>query len=305
MNQLNKFVEQLHSIKQLIEYFIVLIETIPEEQYDESNEMIIKREESSLEHYEEGFNVLEYILSSENDMKQLFEYCKENKQYCLYNIKRILEKLIPLQKEEDSRKGYEMKLKEIRSQDYHSPTNSLIKQSNLKENEIKQLEDWTGLKCSEIVFDSRFDNWDINTSTFNKKLLEKNQLLFIVEDEDCELFGYYLENHLCEWKESQSSGMKSFHFNLRSNGRLNKPMKFEPINEITNLYKTCSDDSNDLIVLGDMRLCKQQRKQLCEVLIYGEDFNYHDISKALCGKESCMFDAECFTLRRLIVIQMK
>ena len=48
---------------------------------------------------------------------------------------------------------------------------------------MKQFEEWTELKYSEIVFDSDEDNWSINTSVFAEKIMGKDQLLFLIEDE--------------------------------------------------------------------------------------------------------------------------
>ena len=36
--------------------------------------------------------------------------------------------------------------------------------------QLKQIEEWTGLKCKEILFDSDIDNWEKDTSTFDSKI---------------------------------------------------------------------------------------------------------------------------------------
>ena len=40
----------------------------------------------------------------------------------------------------------------------------------LDENEFNQLEQWTNKKCSEVLFDSDKDNWDVNTSVFEDRV---------------------------------------------------------------------------------------------------------------------------------------
>ena len=50
---------------------------------------------------------------------------------------------------------------------------------NLNE-DYKQLEEWTELKCSEIVFDSNVDNWDKNTSVLNERIIGKKQVAFVI-----------------------------------------------------------------------------------------------------------------------------
>ena len=49
----------------------------------------------------------------------------------------------------------------------------------LDENEMNQLEQWTNKKCSEVLFDSDKDDWNQNTSVFNDKIENKNNLLFV------------------------------------------------------------------------------------------------------------------------------
>ena len=51
----------------------------------------------------------------------------------------------------------------------------------------------------------------------------------MIEDEDGEIFGYYLNTEIVEeYRWYQVTDSKSFHFNLQSkNNRLNQPMKFE------------------------------------------------------------------------------
>ena len=62
----------------------------------------------------------------------------------------------------------------------------------LKGKETMQIEEWTGLYCGEILFDSEIDNWKKNESVFDERIKGRKQLLFIIEDEYHEQFGYYL-----------------------------------------------------------------------------------------------------------------
>ena len=95
------------------------------------------------------------------------------------------------------------------------PQNRPLKQAKLTPEEQKQFEEWTGLQCSDIVFDSNVDNWSKDTSVFNERIIGKKQLVFLIEDEDGEKFGYYLNTQVIEkygkWIETDK---KSFHFNL-------------------------------------------------------------------------------------------
>ena len=92
----------------------------------------------------------------------------------------------------------------------------------------KQIEEWTGLNCSDIIFDSDVDNWSRNSSVLNERIIGKKQLLFLIEDGDREKFGYYLNSEIVnKYNERIETDDKSFEFNLESNGRIKQPMKFE------------------------------------------------------------------------------
>ena len=67
--------------------------------------------------------------------------------------------------------------------------------SLVEENHKKQLEEWCGLQCKDLLFDSSIDSW-INTSTLNKKIIGKKELIFLIESEDNELFCYYLNTEI-------------------------------------------------------------------------------------------------------------
>ena len=56
----------------------------------------------------------------------------------------------------------------------------IVDETILMNKEKKQIEEWTRKKCSEVLFDSNKDDWDINTSVFNQRIENKSQ--FVVED---------------------------------------------------------------------------------------------------------------------------
>ena len=69
-------------------------------------------------------------------------------------------------------------------------------QKHNEEHQRKQIEEWTGLKYGEILFDSDKDNWSKETSVFDDKIKGKKRLLFMIEDNYCEKFGYYLNTNV-------------------------------------------------------------------------------------------------------------
>ena len=100
------------------------------------------------------------------------------------------------------------------------------------------------------------------------------------------------------WERIQADN-KTFEFNLQSNGRLSKPMKFEMKDSENGGYMLYNKTwIGGLIELGDLKLKKQQSDYQSCYCQHNDKFHYHGIEKALCGKQY-------FTLKRIVVIQMK
>ena len=122
----------------------------------------------------------------------------------------------------------------------------------INEKEQKQIEEWTSLKCLDILFDSNVDNWSHHTSVFDKRIIGKKQLVFLIEDDRGEKFGYYLNTKIVEKYYTRiKTDNKSFEFNLESNGRLKHPMKFEIIN-LRGGYHLFEKSHKYLIWLGNI-----------------------------------------------------
>ena len=176
----------------------------------------------------------------------------------------------------------------------------------MKEEHQKQLEEWTSLKCGDIVFDSNVDDWSEDISVFNKRIIGKKQLVFLIEDEDNEIFGYYFNTEVVEkCYVNQETDSNSIQFNLQSkNNRLKQPMKFEIKDLVWGGIWLYGKGDGDLIILGDIYLRKENKKNISCCYQNEDNFDYHGIENALCGKEpnnERMF----FTPKRILVIQMK
>ena len=223
--------------------------------------------------------------------------------YCFSNCQELTE-IKGIEEIKEYGKGCFINCPKLNKEEYPQ-----VKQNNeeylnekIKEKDQKQLEEWTGLKCSDILFDSVIDNWSEYTSVLNDRIIGKKQLVFLIEDDDGEKFGYYLNTEVIEnydedeWTETDN---RTFHFNLESkDNRLSKPMKFE----ITDPQKGgcyLSEKSHEcLIVLGDITLHKENKKNESCCDQDEDNFDYHGIEKALCGKEY-------FIPQKILVIQMK
>ena len=184
----------------------------------------------------------------------------------------------------------------------------------LSSDQIHQLEEWTELKCSEIVFDSIKDDWNERTSIFNERIIGKKRLLFLIKEKDNELFGYHFAPEIVDemndydLHERLSADETCFSFILSSPRKSFQPMKYE-VNKLENggLLLFDNDDAKGrLISLGDITLMKEMDRQYCICLQSGS-FNYHGVKNPLCSKTVKSFPPKVddyFVVDRIVVVQM-
>ncbi|EDR27209.1 hypothetical protein EDI_045730 [Entamoeba dispar SAW760] len=162
--------------------------------------------------------------------------------------------------------------------------------------QIKQIEEWTNRKVSNILFDSDIDDWNYNTSVFKQRIINKKHITIIIEDEDGNKFGGYvnmkIDNVGCRINDSNA-----FVFSLESNGRIQEMMKFD-IKDPQYAFGLYNQLDGGLFEFGgnDIYVCKENNKtkSCCKQ----SSFEYKGISNVLCGRQ-------CFTPERIIVIEMK
>ena len=109
-----------------------------------------------------------------------------------------------------------------------------IKQYDLWYNQVNQLEEWTKMKCGEIIFDSGIDDWS-QYEPFNSRVYHRSNLIFLIEDEEGQKFGGYINRKIDKtfitenrWRyNGRITDPNAFLFLLQSNGSLNQMMKFD------------------------------------------------------------------------------
>ncbi|BFU19799.1 trichohyalin, putative [Entamoeba histolytica] len=166
--------------------------------------------------------------------------------------------------------------------------------------EMRQIEEWTERRITNVIFDSDIDNWNINTSVFGQRIKGKEHLIIIIEDSRGNKFGGYVNSKIDkvgQWIYDS----KSFVFSLESKGRMKRMMKFD-IKEPGHAFWLDNQSNNYLFAFGwsgDILVCKENYKTIssCKQC----SFEFEGISNALCGKEY----TEPFTPERIIVIEMK
>ncbi|BFU21029.1 trichohyalin, putative [Entamoeba histolytica] len=161
---------------------------------------------------------------------------------------------------------------------------------------IKQIEEWTNRKISNIIFDSDKDDWNKNTSVFDQRIRNKEYIIIIIEDEEGNKFGGYVNEKINE--DGWIYDSNSFLFSLKSKGRMKGMMKFDikiPQNAFC-LFNQSDDRLFEFGFLDDICVCKENNKTQSYCNQYS--FEYKGISNALCGKQH----PNHFTPKRIIII---
>ncbi|GAB1218649.1 hypothetical protein ENUP19_0001G0017 [Entamoeba nuttalli] len=173
----------------------------------------------------------------------------------------------------------------------------------ISKHQINQLEEWTNRKIGNILFDSNIDSWKVNTSVFRERVMNKEHIIIIIDDEEGNKFGGYVNSKIDKAGEWISDS-KSFVFSLESNGRLDGMMKFD-IKDQQHAFGLGKQSYDWLFAFGYGNgfgdICAGKENYKTNSYCIQRSFEYEGISNALCGK----LRPECFTPKRIIVIEMK
>ena len=177
-------------------------------------------------------------------------------------------------------------------------------QIQLKEEEIKQLEEFMGLTCGDVLFHSDVHKQTKGTSELNQRIVNKNQLLFVIEDTNGNIFGCYLNTKVEQktiryWRPTDK---RSFVFSLKAKHRDDGKMMTFDIKDTKFGYIGYGKSSNLLIkISSEILLYKQDQKAKSCCYQHKDRVCCHGIENALLqGKDNEVR----FTPKRIIVIQM-
>ncbi|BFU18330.1 trichohyalin, putative [Entamoeba histolytica] len=164
----------------------------------------------------------------------------------------------------------------------------------------KQIEEWTERRINNILFDSDKDDWKVDTSVFGERIMNKEHIIIIIEDEEENKFGGYVNSKI-DKGDDYINDSQSFVFSLESNGRIEGMMKFD-IKEPEYAFYLHNQSDDLLFAFGfgdgyeDILVFKENDKTQSFCNQYS--FEYNEIEDALCGNEN-------FTPKRILVIEMK
>ena len=219
---------------------------------------------------------------------------EENKAILLKNKSELNEaKRLRLEKERKEREERERIERESRDQEK-------IAKMLLNEAEANQLEEWTSLKCGEVVFDSNKDDWSLNTSVFGDKVMNKSNLIIVIEDTNGNQFGGYVSVTINKYDFFHKDS-NAFIFSLKSNGRINGMKKFT-ISKLSEAFEMWNKNNYELFRFGweDFVICKNNHKTDNITYCKQSSFNYQGIKTGLCGPNTSKTQ---FTTKRIVVIK--
>lgn len=216
----------------------------------------------------------------------------------------LVDKLIRLQQkrcEESQKHLKELFISKNFSEQKRKHEKQLLEETKnfITSKELLQLEEWTGRSLHGIVFDSDKDDWNEHTSVFESKILQRNELIFLIEDTSSNMFGGYVRSTI-----DSSDGKTfiednhSFVFSLRSNGRLKEMKRFD-IKDKTHAFVLYKNKTMGLFGFGEGRDISVWKKSAAEKSYTTQkSFDYEKNILALTG-------ANNFTPKRIIVLQLK
>ncbi|BFU19131.1 trichohyalin, putative [Entamoeba histolytica] len=178
--------------------------------------------------------------------------------------------------------------------------NHQVTKERKRTEEIHQIEEWTEKRITNILFDSDKDDWNRNTSVFDQRIWNKEDIIIIIEDSEGNIFGGYVHSKIDKYDYIYDS--KSFLFSLESNGRLEGMMKFDiKMPEYT--FWLFKQSHHCLFSFGcGADICVYKENNKTKSFYNQFSFEYEGTKNALCGKG---WFTNCFTPKRIIVVQMK
>ena len=163
-----------------------------------------------------------------------------------------------------------------------------------------QIEEWCGKKYKTVLFDSSIDNWKKYRSQLQERVLNKSQLLFLIETEDDITVGGYINAQITA-DLSWIADPNAFIFTFKDN----KSQKFTILPEKQHkAFYLWPSGSDWLFDLGgnDLSIYVNGRKSDC-FQNDNSSFDYRDVSHALIGRSG--IPNGIFGVKRIYVIQME
>ena len=193
---------------------------------------------------------------------------------------------------------------------YNTPRVQFIPEHILKSSERERLncinkyknklERMTNMKFGNVLFDTDVDNWLIQYSTFDKDILNHSNLIFLIETEENEIFGYFTSKYsltkINDWNEM---GDESFFFSLKNKKRRSNSdeiIKYKQKEKSKGIHLYDSNDIKLLNIGGTILIYKYMYSTKSTFTLNKKYFDFND-KYPLTSEYS-------FIVKRLLVIEM-
>ena len=148
-------------------------------------------------------------------MNQFIELCEEKKKLIAKNNNLIIEEMNSLDEKlitnaelrKIQKRQNEMLMKEKQEEKQNEEIEKLkeelqrekakqLKRFNLSIDEKNQLEEWTGRKISDVIFNSNVHDWNRNSCVFDSLVFNRSHFVVLIEDIIGNKFGMYHQTQL-------------------------------------------------------------------------------------------------------------
>ncbi|ELP84901.1 hypothetical protein EIN_284870 [Entamoeba invadens IP1] len=164
---------------------------------------------------------------------------------------------------------------------------------------ITQIETWSTKKVNGVLFDSKVDTYTAEKNMFGSALVGKGKMAIIIEDMNANLFGVYLETKVFR-SNRYVCDRKAFIFSLFSNGRSERPLKFD-IKEPQYAFVLNDDEGGRLFSVGYGCLngndIDVDKKNCGSGKCGSASYDYKGNVNILCGSNN-------FLPKRIVVLEM-
>ena len=145
-----------------------------------------------------------------------------------------------------------------------------------KERERKQslqLEEMTDLYINETIFDSTIDDWKENTTEFDKKIMHRRKLIFLIEDTEANIFGCYIDTQITIDGYEHLKDNKCFVFSFDSKSK--QIIKYDVVDS-NNAFKVYKSNDTKLMTIGWYHIVIMKKDILMNSKydINGNSFNF-------------------------------
>ena len=182
----------------------------------------------------------------------------------------------------------------------HSLLNKINRESfGMSNDQLITIERWSGKEISKIIFDSNVDDYELNNSSFDMKIVNKSNILIMIKTEKEHYFGCCV-NGTIDKIRNWISPTNGFLFSINNETKMKYELKENEQQHL--LYVYPSKCYNQLMKIGYHDIIISKDNSFSSLYQNNQSsFDYQGKKEAIFGKTG----RECFCAKRIIVCEMK